>query len=416
MNITLLPQYLIETLGWTLVHWLWQGLAVAVILAVVLKGLAKVSASKRYLIGCAGLAVIDRTDVGQLGMIEMPVVESDAPVVEEAAEPVVEISLVERVSLLIEANSEFIVYGWLIGVFGFSLLHLGGWRQLQKLRRTMVKPVEQAIVDKANKLGEAIGVKRAVMLMESALASGPMVVGWLKPMILLPGSALTGLSAEQLEAILAHELAHIKRCDYLVNIIQTAVEIVGFYNPAIWWVSAKIRTERENCCDDVAVAVIGDEVSYAKALTTMEEVRGGYKLAVAGSGGSLLDRVKRLIVKDPDVSGEKSLLTAAVAVLLLAMVAIPAGFAMSSKADNDVDFVSKAWRGDYKVTLGNGIGVELVGVREYSSAGEKWRSPDGKLLGYDIITKADEDYELEYAGYELVFKLCMLRMMLKKQM
>ena len=363
MNITLLPQYLIETLGWTLIHWLWQGLAVALILAVVLKAFAKVSANKRYLVGCACLAAmmvmpmltfkvlsgrwdgaievaaveVERADAGQLSTIEMPVVENAAPAVEEAVAPVIEISFAERISSLIEANAGVIVYSWLIGVFGFCLWHLGGWRQLQKLRRTMVKPVGKELLEKMNKLADAIGVKRVVSLTESALVAGPIVVGWLKPMILLPGSALTGLSLQQIEAILAHELAHIKRCDYLVNIIQTAVEIVGFYNPAIWWVSAKIRQERENCCDDVAVALTGDKVNYVRALTTMEEVRSGYKLAVAGSGGSLFDRAKRLLTKDRgDISGEKSLLTAAVAVLLLAMVAIPACFAMSKNTTESI--------------------------------------------------------------------------------
>ena len=363
MNITLLPQYLIETLGWTLIHWLWQGLAVAVILAVVLKAFAKISSSRRYLIGCVGLAAmmvmpmltfkvlssrwerpikvaaveVKQADAGRLGTIEMGVVENDAVVNEAVVEPVIEISFAQRISSAIETNAGFIVYGWLVGVFGFCLWHLGGWRQLQKLRKTMVKPVGEKLVNKMNKLADAVGVKRVVSLMESALVAGPVVVGWLKPMILLPGSALTGLNPEQLEAILAHELAHIRRCDYLVNIIQTAVEIVGFYNPAIWWVSAKIRAERENCCDDIAVALTGDKVNYVRALTTLEEVRCGYKLAVAGSGGSLFDRAKRLLTKDKDISSEKSLLTAAVAVLLLAMVAIPAGFAISSQPFNGIE-------------------------------------------------------------------------------
>ena len=434
MNITLLPQYLTETLGWTLIHWLWQGLAVAVILVVVLKAFAKISSSKRYLVGCAGLAAmmvmpmltfkvlssrwvrpikvaaveVKQAGADRLGNIEMPVVENAASINEEAVvEPVIKISFAERVSSAIETNAGFIVYGWLIGVFGFCLWHLGGWRQLQKLRRTMVKPVGEKLVSKMNKLADAIGVKRVVSLMESALVAGPVVVGWLKPVILLPGSALTGLNPEQLEAILAHELAHIRRCDYLVNIIQTAVEIVGFYNPAIWWVSAKIRAERENCCDDIAVALTGDRVNYVRALTAMEEVRGGYKLAVAGSGGSLFDRAKRLLTKDKDISGEKSLLTAAVAVLLLAMVAIPAGFAMSSKADGKKDAISKSENSDYKVTLDNGVTVELMGVCEHPSADKQWWNPDGNLLEQRPWEKINGSVSDGWGvkSYEFAFKL-----------
>ncbi|MHC4501112.1 MAG: M56 family metallopeptidase [Planctomycetota bacterium] len=176
--------------------------------------------------------------------------------------------------------------------------HLGGWTQLQRLRRKMVKPVDASLHSKLKALAELLGIRRAVQLVESALVQVPTVVGWLKPVILLPASALTGLSPEQMEAILAHELAHIKRLDYLVNMLQTVVEILGFYHPAVWWVSHKIRVERENCCDDLAVSVSGDEVRYARALTLLEEIRGGQAaLAVAAGGGSLLGRIRRLLCK-----------------------------------------------------------------------------------------------------------------------
>ena len=100
------------------------------------------------------------------------------------------------------------------------------------------------------------------------------LIGWLRPVILFPASALTGLSAEQLEALLAHELAHIRRYDYLVNLLQTTVETLFFYHPAVWWVSAQVRQEREHCCDDLAVAACGDVLTYARALTALEQLRG----------------------------------------------------------------------------------------------------------------------------------------------
>ena len=123
----------------------------------------------------------------------------------------------------------------------------------------------------------------------------PATVGWLRPVVILPASALTGLTPEQLEFLLAHELAHVSRHDYLVNLAQTAIETVLFYQPGVWWLSRQIRIEREHCCDDLAVTACGDAVGYARTLVTLETVRTGpHDLAVAANGGSLLARIRRL--------------------------------------------------------------------------------------------------------------------------
>jgi hypothetical protein len=128
------------------------------------------------------------------------------------------------------------------------------------------------------------------------LAQVPTVIGWLRPVVLLPGSALTGLTPPQLEAILAHELAHIQRHDYLVNLLQGVVEVLLFYHPGVWWVSQRIRVEREQCCDDVAVGLCGDAVVYARALTELEQGRGDPpQLALAATDGRLLTRIRRLV-------------------------------------------------------------------------------------------------------------------------
>ena len=124
----------------------------------------------------------------------------------------------------------------------------------------------------------------------------PTVVGWLRPAILLPVAALASLSPAQVEAILAHELAHIRRHDYAVNVLQTIAETLLFYHPAVWWLSKRIRAEREHCCDDIAVAVCGDPVSYAQALAELETWRtGSTTMAMAATGGALLDRGRRIL-------------------------------------------------------------------------------------------------------------------------
>jgi type II secretory pathway component GspD/PulD (secretin)/beta-lactamase regulating signal transducer with metallopeptidase domain len=357
----IISQEIVQELGWTLLHFVWQAAAIALLLAILLKLLRKSTAKLRYIIACLSLGLIVLLPIvtmqlvpvsvthlpagieparppvalptGQIG--EMPTVKMTE--FEEVAEPQSTASIVlwkQRAAGLLEPTLPYIVSGWLLGVFGLSLWHLGGWAQLQRLRKKMVKRVGVSLDTKLNQLAEKLGVQRTVELVESALVQIPTVVGWLRPVILLPASALTGLSSEQLEALLAHELAHIRRCDYLVNMLQTLVEILGFYHPAVWWVSHKIRLERENCCDDLAVSISGDKVRYARALTSMEEIRAGRnELAVAATGGNLFGRIRRLVGKDATDSSRASWIPSVIAVLLIAIVAIPTTVALTTKSD-----------------------------------------------------------------------------------
>jgi hypothetical protein len=134
-----------------------------------------------------------------------------------------------------------------------------------------------------------------VRVLISTLADSPSVVGWLHPAILLPTTSLVNLTTDQLEAVLAHELAHIRRHDYLVNVLQTLAETLFFYQPAVWWASCRIRVERELCCDDLVVEVCGDPVTYARALTKLERLRiTKPELAMSSTAGPLLYRIRRL--------------------------------------------------------------------------------------------------------------------------
>jgi beta-lactamase regulating signal transducer with metallopeptidase domain len=325
----------IERLGWMLVHVLWQATAVAILLAVFLRLLHKASANVRYWTACAALALMVALPIVTIRWMKAPgpVAEAGPPpvtvtvpapaalpaapatveIIEEmpssvsaptpasaplpaARLPIPAVPLQERIVSTLEPALPYVVLGWLVGVFGLSAWHLGGWAQLQRLKRRMVRAVEAPLQRRLDELMTRLGVHRVVGLLESALVEVPTVVGWLRPVILLPASALTGLSPDQLEGILAHELAHVRRYDYLVNIVQTIVEILGFYHPAIWWVSHRIRIERENCCDDLAVHVCGSSLQYARALACMEEIRHtGTDLAVAATGGSLMARIARLL-------------------------------------------------------------------------------------------------------------------------
>ena len=165
-----------------------------------------------------------------------------------------------------------------------------------RMRSMLVRRAPPEWQETLRKLGARIGLSRPVRLLVSALVQVPTVVGWLRPVVLVPVGALGGLPAEHLEALLLHELAHIRRHDYLVNMLQSVAEALLFYHPAVWWVSGHIRAERELCCDDVAVSVSGDALTYARALAQLESYRPAHlSAAVAANGGSLSDRIARLL-------------------------------------------------------------------------------------------------------------------------
>jgi GWxTD domain-containing protein len=150
--------------------------------------------------------------------------------------------------------------------------------------------------ERLDRLRARVRLSRPVTLLESCLAEVPVVIGYVRPAILMPVGLLAGLPAGQVEAILLHELAHIRRYDYLVNLLQAAVEGFLFYHPAVWWISGLIRAERENCCDDLVVATHGDAHEYAAALAGLEQIRWSASEAVpAATGGDLMQRIRRLL-------------------------------------------------------------------------------------------------------------------------
>ena len=192
----------------------------------------------------------------------------------------------------------YCVFAWLIGVTAFSLRALGGYIVLRRLVRAHCEPLTVELRNRCLSLQERLGVQRAVRYLQSGLVEAPAVVGWFRPAVLIPVSALTGLSSSQLEAVIAHELAHIKRLDCFVNLFQIAIEAVWFYHPEFWWVNRQILSERENCCDDVAVTISGEALSYARALAVLEDLRQGPAWALGANSGSVKERVRRILGMD----------------------------------------------------------------------------------------------------------------------
>lgn len=310
----------VQTVGWTLLHFLWQGTAAALALALLLRLTRRSSPTLRYALACAGLSLMVllpgltyallRPHVEAALTLSYELAAPDAYLLAGAADATSTMSAPETTEPSLRSPNEvarrvaariwllpflpYLVAVWAAGVLLLSVRLLGGLWLLRKLKRRLNGPVSEALALSCRTLAQRLGVSRAVQLRESLSVRVPLVIGWLRPTILLPMSALSGLSAAQLELILAHELAHIRRHDYLVNLLQNLIETLLFYHPAVWWVSAKIREEREICCDDLAVRVCnGDRLSYAKALAKLDNTRLQH-LAPAATGGSLLRRIQRL--------------------------------------------------------------------------------------------------------------------------
>ena len=290
-------------LGWSLIHFLWQGALIALLLALADLVLRKARAAARYAAACAAMLLMLVASVTTLVLLLAAPASPVAADIRPAHAPVF------RTMTQAFGSSQAVFYPqawlarclpwavaiWFAGVLVLSVRSFGGWLVAQRLRWNGNSQVDSMWFERLELLKRKLRVSRAVSLCESAIAKVPSVIGWLRPVILLPASTLAGLSPEMLEALLAHELAHIRRHDYLVNILQTVVETLLFYHPAVWWVGKRIRDERENCCDDLAVAACGNVLTYARALTSLEHLRGpSAQLALASTGGSLLVRIRRL--------------------------------------------------------------------------------------------------------------------------
>ena len=189
-------------------------------------------------------------------------------------------------------NSRFIVALWVVGALLMSLRLLAGLRLTTRRLRSAVSEGQWPVI--VDRLRARLGIGRAVRILESAAASTPVVMGWLRPVILRPVSAVSGLTPRQIEILIAHELAHVARHDYVVNLIQSAIEALLFFHPAVWWLSRRIREERELCCDDLAIRVTGDAREFAEALYALEGLRAS-GLAQGATGGNLMHRIRRLV-------------------------------------------------------------------------------------------------------------------------
>jgi beta-lactamase regulating signal transducer with metallopeptidase domain len=290
---TLWQQPVARALGSALIGFLWQGVAVALAVGAILACMGRRPSRERYAVACLGLLVMALLPVGSFWSALRGAASGASPA---PAEGNVAVTGTPGAATWLEALHPWLLSAWLCGVLLFSLRTVLAWRRALALTREGTREPEGSVALALVRMMERTRVSRPVRLLESVAVEVPTVVGLWRPLILVPASSLAGLSVSQLEAILAHELAHIRRHDYLVNLLQALVETGLFYHPAVWWLSARIREEREHCADDVAVESCGDALMYSRALWTLEQLRAPAPVpALAANGGSLLLRIRRLV-------------------------------------------------------------------------------------------------------------------------
>jgi bla regulator protein blaR1 len=301
----------VQALGWSLIHFLWQGAVVGILFAWVRALLPKQQSSARYVMGLFALVALVVCPFVTFFLLWSPMVSEATAIGDVFVVTSHQSASPGAVPLSgFEVWLPLLVVGWLAGVALMIGKAVHQWRTLDRIATRLAwrqLEIEEMLVRVAKRFGSLPGARVLV----SACIDTPTLIGWFKPIILLPAAVVAGFPREQLELILAHELGHLRRYDHLVNLGQAVIETLLFYHPVVHWISREVRHEREVCCDNLVLRLTDSEPrEYARTLAALEDVRQlAPQLAVAASGGMLLDRVRRIIgAGSPRKHGRRSVL------------------------------------------------------------------------------------------------------------
>jgi len=351
---------LAKALGWTVFHSLWEGALAALLL---LAGLLVIRSPRaRYTCACTAMLgvlaafvltfiiCVNEGERGTNATLSLPRVALDN----------LPQSPVTPARFRFADVPPWLAPIWMAGVLLFQLRGAAAWIFAERLRRRGICSAPGLWLQRLDQLRARLEVSKPVALLETCLSDVPAVVGYLRPVILIPAGLLAGMPASHLEAVLMHELAHIRRFDYLANLLQTVVESFLFYHPAAWWMAGVIRAEREKCCDDLVVAASGNAHDYAAALTALEQARWTTNEAIlAATGGNLMKRIHRLLYR-PKTSALAPVFSAVI--LMLAVIgALAAWQAQSPTPGAHAAAQSKADR--YALWLSQDV-VYIIAERE----------------------------------------------------
>jgi len=352
----LLDSQMINALGWSILHILWQGFIVAFILGFALRILHKKSSQLKYLLSVSsillivGLSVYNFISYSDNKKDDNLFINKNVEVVNgikinpphtEANHAIYEGLIIDKIKAKITSAEKFfplMVNIWLIGVLVFVIKLILSIFYTSRFKYKYCQSISAVWLKKFNLIEEKLMIEKAIQYIESGIVKTPIVLGYFKPAVIIPVGMLTGIPENQIEAIIAHELAHIRRNDYIINVIQTIIETVFFFHPAVWYISSKIRNERENCCDDIAIKVCDGNLTYAKALVSIQEFSlGKHYAAVAFSGQKkhLLNRIKRIVMKPKMKSG---LIDKLIALFIIVSAAVALSFTYKN---NNQNFISE---------------------------------------------------------------------------
>ncbi len=342
----------LESLGWTLVNFCWQAAAIAFVYWLADAALSKARSHTRYVLALATLLLMllgalatfayeEARAQSELSSPGVSLSPANAPIgstISVDLAPLTRLNTAGVTGRPVMHLSRFLPWLdviWLLGVACLSTRTIGGWRLIERLRRSALGEAPEALRANFARLCKRLGLTRNVSLCISQHVQSPLAVGIVRSLIILPASALMALSPEQLEAVLVHELAHVRRRDYLWNLVQTTVETLFFFHPAVWWLGRRLRQQRELCCDDVAVQSCADPLIYATALLRLEERRRQpLSLAMALDGhrpSGLRLRIARILGESGGENGLRELaplpVAAILTVVLLALLTVPQLFA-----------------------------------------------------------------------------------------
>jgi beta-lactamase regulating signal transducer with metallopeptidase domain len=385
------PVEIVSALAATLAHSLWQGAIIAVGLGAVLAALRRRRAGERYLAACTALLLLllaplvtfavlmnEPTVAGTIGpAAQTPVIGDAGPETMEVPAGMPTTAVAGRLSV-----RPIVVGLWLLGVTAVGLWHLGGWWRVRRCTVLQIHPAPAAWSRRFGALAQRLDLTRRIRLLVSDTVTVPMVIGWLRPVVLVPASLIGGMPVQHLEWILMHELAHVRRHDYLVNLLQVGVETLMFYHPAVWWLGAVIRRERELCCDDIVTTVGGDPHGYARALLSLAEQNAAASgLAPAANGGSLLARIQRLI--EGDAMNHSHTVRPRLGGLVLVALLLAAGAMLAMAAE-----------GRAPAAEGTGSGTNrkaaTVATVASASAGAVSRAGDDAIVGDWRLRRGDQ--------------------------
>jgi len=351
-----IPKQFINAIGWTIFHSIWQAVIAAILVGSILITCNQKSARIRYNLTLTAIFILFAASIVTFykvyNSIEPEpvhlktnnlVLNSDKITGLTAISPTNETEIFDNIKNLFNRYLPFIVIGWLLGVIIFSFRIMGGLLYVQRLRKIGLKTPDEQWQVILNNISRKINLKCVVNIFESSLIKIPVAIGYFKPIILFPLGILSCMPQNQVEAIIAHELAHIKRNDFIVNLIQTFIEAFFFYHPAIWWISSVINRERENCCDDIAIDYCLDSTVFSKALFNLQETcmqERNVVPAALGKRNNLYRRIKRMNSTNSSVS--YGIRFAAFALLFLISTTLSV-FSISSAKNKPKDIIEASF-------------------------------------------------------------------------